>query len=220
MEEIIDENGTNVYVVRQWLKPKKAKKLFKELHENIPWIQRKSEKFSWVEPRLSYIVGEPHDLTGKEIIHVYSGIKTKVNSWADEDNPLPCILKTRKLRDRIEEETDLFFDSASYQLYRTGEDYIAYHPDKELKPDFSRKHQMVDNTSIYCLSLGETRDFLLKEQEGEKRLFKTSVANGDILVMTGRCQQDYKHSVPRRTGKNAEIGPRISITWRLLGKWE
>lgn len=220
LEEIIDENGTNVYVVRKWLKKKKANHLFEELQKNIPWIQRKSTKFNWVEPRLSYIVGEPKDSKEKKIVHIYSGIKTSITSWDDEDNPLPHILEIRKLRDRIEEETGFFFDSASLQLYRDGNDYIAHHPDKELKPDYSRKHRMVDNVSIYCLSLGQTRDFHLKEQNGEKRLFTTEVRNGDIMVMSGKCQEDYKHSVPRRTAKNTEIGPRISITWRLLGDWE
>jgi alkylated DNA repair dioxygenase AlkB len=50
---------------------------------------------------------------------------------------------------------------------------------------------------IPVLSLGATRRFLIRPEGGGART--TIVAHGgDLVVMGGRCQQDYQHSVPKQ----------------------
>lgn len=50
---------------------------------------------------------------------------------------------------------------------------------------------------IPVLSLGATRRFLIKPDQGGRST--VIVTHGDeLVVMGGRCQKDYKHSVPSR----------------------
>lgn len=78
-------------------------------------------------------------------------------------------------------------------LYRDGNDYCPYHS----HPNFP---------DSFLISLGCTRDFLLKKN-GEK-CQKFSMANGNILFVPKTVHKDHKHSVPKR--KNV-TGVRISI---------
>jgi alkylated DNA repair dioxygenase AlkB len=59
------------------------------------------------------------------------------------------------------------------------------------------------------LSLGATRRFLIKPTEGGKSLSLT-VASGDLVVMGGRSQRDWRHSVPKQA---TPTGPRISVNF-------
>jgi len=50
---------------------------------------------------------------------------------------------------------------------------------------------------IPVLSLGATRRFLIKPDRGGRSTVITT-HGGDLVVMGGRCQKDYKHSVPKQ----------------------
>lgn len=43
---------------------------------------------------------------------------------------------------------------------------------------------------------------------------KLTLGSGDMILMRGRTQSNWLHSIPKRTGKNAEDGGRINITFR------
>jgi hypothetical protein len=48
----------------------------------------------------------------------------------------------------------------------------------------------------------------------ETKPIKLPLASGDMILMKGRTQANWLHSIPKRTGKNAEDGGRINITFR------
>lgn len=101
------------------------------------------------------------------------------------------------------------FDRMWLNLYRDGNDSVAWHGD--------RIGRTVPEPMVAIVSLGATRTFALRPRAGgvARRL---RPASGDLLVMGGRCQHDWEHSVP----KTAEpVGPRISFTLRHSepGRW-
>ena len=62
---------------------------------------------------------------------------------------------------------------------------------------------------VAIVSLGSARRFGLRPLGGGPATWLT-VAGGDLLVMGGRCQHDWQHTVP----KAARGGPRVSVTFR------
>jgi alkylated DNA repair dioxygenase AlkB len=86
-------------------------------------------------------------------------------------------------------------------LYRTHRDSTSWHGDPIGK---------LQQTSIVpVLSLGATRRFLIKSRDGGKSE-QLTVSSGDLIVMGGRSQRDWLHSVPKQS---APAGPRISVNF-------
>lgn len=100
--------------------------------------------------------------------------------------------------------------------YASGSDSISFHSDDErfLGPD----------PAIASFSLGARRDFLMKHKPPppgtsnapakEAKPLKLPLGSGDMILMRGRTQSNWLHSIPKRTGKNQEDGGRINITFR------
>ena len=129
--------------------------------------------------------------------------------------PLPQCL------DHLRQLTEIFtgaeYNFCLVNYYASGADSISYHSDDErfLGPD----------PSIASVSLGATRDFCMKhkliapsaanpnpEQNGKPPL-KLPLASGDMVLMRGKTQANWLHSIPKRKGKGSE-GGRINITFR------
>lgn len=93
------------------------------------------------------------------------------------------------------------FDSVGCNWYRHGRDSVAFHGD--------RHRFWVTDPVVAIVSVGEPRPFQLRRRGGG-RSQTLHLGGGDLLVMGGRCQDDWEHAVP----KVAAAGPRISITYR------
>lgn len=105
----------------------------------------------------------------------------------------------------MEEVTGETYNFTLVNYYSTGNDSISYHSDSEqfLGPE----------PCIASISLGAPRDFMLrhvKHKELGLPVQKYSLHDGDMVVMRGRTQHDWEHSIPKR--KNAD--GRINITFR------
>jgi len=72
-----------------------------------------------------------------------------------------------------------------------------------------RPADKLDEAVIPVLSLGATRRFLIKPDRGGRSTVITT-HGGDLVVMGGRCQKDYKHSVPKQ---RVVAGPRLSLNF-------
>jgi alkylated DNA repair dioxygenase AlkB len=86
-------------------------------------------------------------------------------------------------------------------LYRTHRDSTSWHGDPigRIQP----------TSTVPVLSLGATRRFLIRPAEGGQSVSLT-VASGDLIVMGGRSQRDWRHSVPKQA---SPAGPRISVNF-------
>lgn len=97
-------------------------------------------------------------------------------------------------------------------LYRDGHDGQAFHRDTDMR--------WLDDTLIGVLSLGARRPWLLRPRSarhdhspGRGATHDLAPGAGDLLVMGGRCQADWEHSVPYLGSR--PVGERISIQWRF-----
>ena len=152
-----------------------TKILFEELLEEIPWKKYRYEVHGTEvdSPRLMHIISK--------------------------DNPKLSLFP--KLKKRIEKLLKVEFSYAVLNFYRDGEDYIGYHPDREVDSD----------QVVVSVSLGATRRFALKHRfrPGIRHVFM--LRDGDVLVLNEMAIKGvYKHSVP----KMKNVGPRINITFR------
>lgn len=105
----------------------------------------------------------------------------------------------------MEEVTGETYNFTLVNYYASGSDFMTYHSDSEtfLGP----------NPCIASLSLGAPRDFFLRHvqyKELSVPVERFVLADGDLVVMRGRTQHDWEHSVPKR--KKAE--GRMNITLR------
>ena len=93
------------------------------------------------------------------------------------------------------------YDGLWLNLYRDQRDSTGWHGDWTT---CKREHCVVP-----VLSLGATRRFLLKPRAGGASTGFT-VAGGDLVVMGGRCQRDWLHSVPKQS---RVAGARVSLNF-------
>jgi alkylated DNA repair dioxygenase AlkB len=111
----------------------------------------------------------------------------------------PAILET--IRCALSESYGREFDSVGFNLYRHGQDSVAWHADRIAKE--------VEDPIVCLLSMGEPRRFLLRPKGGgPSRAFL--LGRGDLLVTGGKTQRTWEHTVP----KVAAAGPRISVGYR------
>jgi alkylated DNA repair dioxygenase AlkB len=189
-----------VEVTRNWLTEEEANNLFLYLESNISFSKGTLVIIDKQipTPRTQAFFGDDDAPN-----HQYTGSTNKLLPWDPE---------IKKIRDRI----DPSFNSCLVNRYNNGNQYIGYHSDKELDPNYQK---------VATVSLGQSRKFYLqpiiskKEKEEEKiyrkrkDTIKTILHSGDLVVMFGDCQKLYKHSIPK---EKKATNPRISLTFRKL----
>ena len=173
-----------------WLAKGDADALFDALHEDVPWEVHRIRMFGRMvdSPRLSCWMGD------EDAAYRYSGTLFKPHPW-------PPVL--REVCRRLEAECGGRFNSVLANLYRDGRDAMGWHRDDE--------PELGDAPLIASLSLGATRRFLLKGEDGVRH--PIVLANGDLLLMSGDSQRRYRHGLPRTA---RPVGPRINLTFRNI----
>jgi alkylated DNA repair dioxygenase AlkB len=138
----------------------------------------------------------------------------RMGAWFGLDRPAPdplLVETTRWLTHRYR----VRFDGYALAWYRDGRDSQAFHRDRDLR--------FLDDTVIAVLTLGVRRPWLLRPRGNRYRhdlelggaTHDLAPGPGDLLVMGGRCQADWEHSVPK---VRAPIGGRVSAQWRWTSR--
>jgi alkylated DNA repair dioxygenase AlkB len=177
--------GAWVDVGRGWLAG--AEELFEHLRAEVPWATSRLFRYDhYVEER-------------------------RLGSWWRPGSPLPhpaLAEATRVLQHRYRVQ----FGGFSMMQYRDGNDGQAFHRDTDMR--------WLDDTVIAILSLGARRPWLLRPRTsrhdhspGKGATHDLAPGSGDLIVMGGRAQADWEHSVPYLIGR--PMAPRISIQWRF-----
>jgi alkylated DNA repair dioxygenase AlkB len=145
-----------------------------------------------------------------------TGYKVEKNRNYSKYPPRPIPKCLDDLRLVTEAATRCKFNFCLVNYYASGSDSISYHSDDE--------RFLGDLPAIASFSLGARRDFLMKHKPitpsdntaplPETKTIKLPLASGDMILMKGRTQANWLHSIPKRTGKNSEDGGRINITFR------
>lgn len=141
------------------------------------------------------------------VVDATSGAPVPSDRYKCRPRPLPQCLDF--LRTLTEGSTGEKFNFCLVNYYASGSDSISYHSDDErfLGPD----------PAIASFSLGAKRDFLMKHKPDPKievkPPLKLPLASGDMVLMRGKTQSNWLHSIPKRKGGEADLG-RINITFR------
>jgi alkylated DNA repair dioxygenase AlkB len=177
VERIALDERSWVDVAPGWLDG--ADTLFDELVAVLPLEQRTNVKM------YDRLVDEPR-LTAWW--HVESG----------EPEPLPIL---RRIRLALAERYDDGFDSIGFNLYRDGNDSVAWHGD--------RHRHVVAEPIVAILSIGARRPLRIRPRSGGASR-GWQLGDGDLFVMGGACQHEWEHTVP----KQRAAAPRMSVTFR------
>jgi alkylated DNA repair dioxygenase AlkB len=191
VERLWLDDGSWVDVVRGWLPAERAASLFDEVVTHAPFRQARLFRYERyaLEPRLttSWSASRPG--------HRYDGLVDAQRS--------------------IQARYGVRFDGAGLNLYRDGRDSVAFHRDRDLR--------WLDDTVTAILTLGAARPFLLRPRTNRYdhdaphhgATHDVAPRSGDLLVMGGRAQADWEHSVPKAAGVSA---PRVSVQWRWTAR--
>jgi alkylated DNA repair dioxygenase AlkB len=104
------------------------------------------------------------------------------------------------LQHRIERFLRTTFTSLSVQYYRDGQDSVAWHND--------HREELIELPVIALLSLGATREMAIRSKRRPRRTFSIDLEAGSLLVMSGRAQEFWEHTIPKVA---RPIAPRISV---------
>jgi len=124
-----------------------------------------------------------------------------VAAWSgDELTDLPAQLD--EVRTLLGDRYRVEFDSVLVNLYRDGRDGVAWHGDTVRK--------RMPEAVVVTVGLGERRRFLLRPGNSGAAVHTLRTGQGDLVVMGGRTQHEWQHTVP----KESRAGARMSVTMR------
>lgn len=175
-----------VDVARGWLAG--ADDLFSALHDGVAWQTSRLFRYDhFVEER-------------------------RLGSFWRPGRPLPhpALAEVHRF---LQRRYRVRFDGFGLIQYRDGRDGQGFHRDTDMR--------WLDDTVVAILTLGARRPWHLRPRTARNSLAAGRGAShdlapgpGDLIVMGGRCQADWEHSVPYLLRDPAAVGVRISLQWR------
>lgn len=162
--------------------------LFSILLKDVDWKQNNINIYDKYvkEPRLTCWYGDKP--------YTYSGL---------ELHPIKFTKPILFIKNKIEKQENLIFNSCLCNLYRNGKDSIGYHKDDE--------PELGNNPIIASVSLGETRELRFKDYKGN--IVKSIILkHGSLLIISDSAVKDYKHGIEKDESK----GKRINLTFRNI----
>jgi alkylated DNA repair dioxygenase AlkB len=175
-----------------FLDQKKAVKLQQKLLDNTPWKQNVQKMYNKTvqTPRLTAWYGD----AGKS--YHLGGNEFMVNQWSPE------LLNLKK---KIEKATGYQFNSVLLNLYRDGNDSVAWHRDKE--------SELGNRPVIASVSLGQVRNFDFRKVDDRKNKYSLPLQHGSLLIMKGDLQVYWEHRIAKSV---QPLEPRINLTFRMI----
>ncbi|EJU00495.1 hypothetical protein DACRYDRAFT_54044 [Dacryopinax primogenitus] len=167
-----------------------TRQLYDYLLESLPWyrVQYTVRGMSVKTPRYTSVYGK--DITN-----------SRDKLYQKQPRPIPPLLAA--LKNEVEKVSGSSFNFVLCNFYADGKDSISYHSDDEsfLGPE----------PSIASMTLGATRSFYMRPKTDKSvPVLKTDLRDSDLLIMRGKTQHCWEHSVPKR----ANAAPRINLTFR------
>ncbi len=168
-----------------------ADRLFLVLRSEIAWQQQQIRMYNkYIDvPRLTAWYGD------RDRTYRWSGIDNEPIEWTPE---------LEQLRETVSTATSHRYNSVLLNLYRDGNDGVAWHADDE--------PELGTDPIIASLSLGAERTFQMKHRHSDQR-FKLSLTHGSLLLMGGTTQTNWLHQIPKSRQPH---GARINLTFRYV----
>jgi alkylated DNA repair dioxygenase AlkB len=121
--------------------------------------------------------------------------------WSVDASDAPALLL--EMCGLLSTRYEIGFDSVWVNLYRDGQDSVAWHGDRH-------RHVMA-RPMVATVSLGARRKFQLRRRGTSTIVHTLQPGVGDLVVMGGQCQNDWEHCVPKTA---RHVGARMSVTIR------
>jgi len=176
----------------RFLSEKEASGLQEKLLNDTPWKQNTQKMYdkTVLTPRLTAWYGNEN-----KAYHL-GGNEFNVNQWSPE-------LLNLKLK--IEKYSGYTFNSVLLNLYRDGNDSVAWHRDKE--------SELGNRPVIASVSLGEARNFDFRKVDDHQKKYSLPLQHGSLLIMKGDLQINWEHRIAKST---QVMKPRINLTFRMI----
>lgn len=174
-----------------WLALESAAAALARLINEVAWMQDTIRTPGGVKPlpRLTAWQGDAGT------VYIYSGIRNVPQPWT------PTVLE---LRAAAEAASGARFNSVLLNRYRSGDDSMGWHADRE--------PELGSAPVIASVSLGVARRFDFRHNvTGTLRSFE--LTSGSLLVMREQTQTQWRHRVPKDPGVRGE---RINLTFRFV----
>jgi hypothetical protein len=212
---LINEDGAVVVHFKGWLQKYlnnqqpvyTTDQIYQILAQSLPYTRPniRIHTYNGPTPRGQFAAGD-HGM----VAHNYSTTSVPMHVWDNENGN--AIGGLRNIRDLIAYDSTLMQithnavpNSILVNFYETGKDNVGYHSDKELKDPMQ---------TVYTITLGYPRTFMLKHKIDKRKTVKVIPEPGDLIVMTGKTQELWKHKVSVTSKK--DVSGRISLTYRVL----
>lgn len=122
------------------------------------------------------------------------------------ENALPWSPELLELKSKVELATELTFNAVLLNLYRTGNDSVSWHSDKE--------HLIGQNPNIASVTFGQTRPFRLRHKiDKSVPQLEIPLHHGTLLLMHGTTNTFWEHHIPKSA---RPMLPRINLTFRFV----
>lgn len=167
-------------------------KLVPILKDTINWNQETIHMYGKLlnTPRLTAWYGD------NSKTYAFSGKKYDPYPWTDE---------LLFIKHRVDFASGVTFNSVLLNLYRNGNDSVAWHADDE--------PELGTNPIIASVSFGQIRRFDVRHKQDHKLKYSVDLENGSLLLMKGDLQHNWEHQVPKSTRPMKE---RINLTFRII----
>ncbi len=201
-------SGSNVPPdIKQWVSIEPAFLGHKTIFE---FYSQLKQQLNWTQPEV-IVFGKKHVIprlqnsqSDQNVVYQYSGHSLVSEEWH------PIVLQ---IKEKIEQQTGLIFNSVLINYYRDGNDKMGWHSDNE--------PELGTNPVIACVSLGAEREILFRnrriknhnEASNARCSYPVLLTSGSLLVMNAGAQNRLEHQIPVR--KKVANG-RISLTFRQI----
>lgn len=178
------------YYFEQFITESKANALYQQL-----------ACLNWQQPTLT-VFNKEHKIPRKQI---YMGDEGTGYRYSNQlFLPEPWHGSVLNLKNTLNNWFSTQFNAVLLNWYRDGEDKMGWHSDDEPELGYS--------PAIASISLGAVRKFKIRENS-TKQVTDLPLANGSCLLMTGRSQENYQHSLPVQ---KRVVDGRINLTFRTV----
>ncbi|WP_264552026.1 alpha-ketoglutarate-dependent dioxygenase AlkB family protein [Flavobacterium sp. N2038] len=188
---IYDLPDCELILIDNFFSKEESDRFYEKLLHQTKWREYEMEMFDKI-------------VTAPRMISWY---EDKDNPGADQKGP-DWTYDLLTIRGRVEKETEVDFNSLLLNLYRNGNDSVAWHSDKE--------HNSVPNPIIASVTFGETRMFRLRHKfRKDIPQVEIPLHHGSFLLMAGTTNSFWQHQVPKTT---RDVLPRINLTFRRTNR--
>ncbi|MEJ7671688.1 MAG: alpha-ketoglutarate-dependent dioxygenase AlkB [Chitinophagaceae bacterium] len=192
-KEKYEPEDASLVLIESFFTKEEADRLYENLLKATEWKTSQITIYGKQHdtPRLIAWYGDP----GKN--YTFSGNTKSTLPWT------PDLLF---IKEKVDKEAGVTFNSVLLNLYRTGKDSVGWHRDNE--------KEFGTNPIIASVSFGETRPFQLRHKfKNHIDRITIPITPGSLLIMKGSTQHFWEHQIPK-TAKL--ISPRINLTFRII----